>query len=155
MTEYHVIIPKESYSILEFRQNSLPGIAVVNTALRDFEPRVVFAWHLSLLLSLEDLIENGMPSRQEREVIDRFGDVLDSSIKGDDPDKPNALFLARITWNATRELIWRVFDPEAANGYLRSIIDANFAPRHFDYRMEHDADWRMAEWHLAKHDKPL
>jgi hypothetical protein len=30
---------------------------------------------------------------------------------------------------------------------------SNFAPCHFDYRMEHDADWKLAEWHLAKHDE--
>ena len=42
MTEYKVIIPDEHYSILKFNQDKLPGVAVVNSALRQFEPKVVF-----------------------------------------------------------------------------------------------------------------
>jgi len=42
MKEFILIIPEESYSILNFIQEELPGIAVINTALRDFEPKEVF-----------------------------------------------------------------------------------------------------------------
>jgi hypothetical protein len=106
------------------------------------------------MMQLDDLIENGMPSRAEREVVDRFGDSLDAALKGKDSQRPNALFLARITWNGTRELIWRVFDPELANHYLRSIIDAVPVdrPRPFDFRMDHDPNWELARWHLAEND---
>ena len=153
MTEHRVVIPEDSYSIIEFRQDDLPGIGAINTALRDFEPKIVFGWHLSLMLQLDDLIENGMPSRAERDTVDRFGDTLDGMLKGNDAAKPNALFLARITWNATRELIWRVFDPEPANDYLQSIINdvAAVRPRAFDFRMDHDPEWELAQWHLAEH----
>ena len=112
MKEFKVLIPDEYYSILNFRQEDLPGVAVVNTALREFEPKEVFSWHLSIMVQLEDIVDNGMPSKSEVETIDKLGDFLDDKIKGEDKEKPNALFLARITWNATRELIWRVFDPE-------------------------------------------
>ena len=153
MSEYRVIIPEESYSILEFNQDELPGIAVVNSALRDFKSKIVFAWHLSLMLDFEDLIENGMPSIHEREVIDPFGDHLDSMLKGPDLDKPNALFLARITWNETRELIWRVFAPEPAHQSLQKLISKDASPRTFDYKMEHDPEWELAKWHLTKWKK--
>ena len=102
MKEFKVLIPTEHYSILNFKQNDLPGVAVVNTSLRAFEPKEVFAWHLSIMLELQDLGDNGMPTASEVEVVDNFGDFLDDKIKGEDKDKPNALFLARITWNATR-----------------------------------------------------
>jgi len=151
MEEYRVIIPEEHYSILNFNQEELPGIAVVNTALRDFEPKPVFAWHLSIMLELNDMIEKGMPSSSEVEIIDEYGDYLDNLIKGDDLEKPNALFLARITWNETRELIWRVYDPENANDKLQKIIKDNSAPREFDFRMDQDVEWNLAEWHLRNH----
>lgn len=151
MPEHRVIIPEESYSIVEFQQDNFPGIGTVNIALRDFRPKVVFGWHLSLMLQLEDMIEKGMPSRAERDVVERFGDTLDARIKGKDVGKPNALFLASITWNATRELIWRVFDPEPANHYLQSIINdvPVVCPRRFDFRIDYDPDWELAKWHLA------
>jgi hypothetical protein len=151
MTAHRVIIPEQSYSILEFEQDELPGIAAVNTALRGFEPKVVFAWHLSVMLQLEELAQNGMPTMAERDVVNRFAESLDSAIKGKDSSKPNALFLARITWNATFELIWRVFDPELADHYLRSLINDVPAvrPRAFDHRMTEDPTWELTRWHLA------
>ncbi|KKX46511.1 MULTISPECIES: DUF695 domain-containing protein [Sphingobacterium] len=149
MTDYKVLIPDESYSVLNFKQDNFPGVAVVNTALRKFEPKIVFAWHLSIMIDLEDLIDNGMPSKSEVEVIDNYGDYLDNEIKGPDKEKPNALFLARITWNKTRELIWRVYDPEISNRFLQEIITANSSPRQFDYRIDPDNNWELAKWHLT------
>jgi len=148
MTEYRVIIPAEDYKLVEFRQDNLPGVAVINRALQDFEPKIVFSWHLSLMLRFEDLIENGMPSQTDRDVVDTFGDMLDIQFKGEDKEKPNALFLARITWNATRELIYRVFDPKPVNAVLSKIIEAKSHPREFDYRIEDDPNWELAHWHL-------
>ena len=153
MDEFRVVIPEENYSVLNFKQDNLPGVAVVNNALRDFEPKIVFCWHLSIMIDLNELIENGMPSKNEVNVIDEFGDFLDSNIKGPDKEKPNALFLARITWNSTRELIWRVYDPEIANLFLKEFIEKNQSPREFDYKMEKDDDWKLTTWHLKDWSK--
>jgi hypothetical protein len=152
--EYRVIIPDDDFRIVEFRQENLPGIAVLNSALIDFEPKIVFAWHLSLMLQCEDLILNGMPSKAERDVIDPFGDALDAIFKGDDSDKPNSLFLARITWNESRELIYRVFNPEPANEYLQKLIASHDYPRPFDFRIDHDPEWNLAAWHLTAGTQP-
>ena len=104
------------------------------------------------MLQFEDLILNGMPSQAELGVIEPYGDLLDADFKGDNLEKPNALFLARITWNKTRELIYRVFDPEPANQYLASVIETKAHPRthprNFDYRIDHDPEWKLAKWHL-------
>lgn len=152
MSEFKVLIPDENYSILDFRQDELPGIAVVNTALRAFEPKEVFAWHLSIMVQLEEMVENGMPSKSEVAIIDDFGDYLDEKIKGENKEKPNALFLARITWNSTRELIWRVYDPEIADEFLKDLINNGNPIRGFDYRMEEDEEWKLTEWHLKEWD---
>jgi hypothetical protein len=102
------------------------------------------------MLELVNLVDNGMPTNTERETIDSLGDFLDDKIKGDDKEKPNALFLARITWNATRELIWRVYDPEIVNTFLKSMIENDKSVREFDYRMDSDENWKLAEWHLKE-----
>jgi hypothetical protein len=149
MTDYRVLIPDERFSIVNFKQENLPGIAVINEALVMFEPKIVFAWHLSILLQFEGLILNGMPAQSDRDLVDPWGDIVDAAVKGENPDKPNALFLARITWNATRELVYRVFDPEAVSQYLTSVIESKSYPRNFDYRMEDDPEWKLAEWHLS------
>jgi len=153
MEEFRVVIPDEKYTVLEFLQEDFPGVALINRALRTFEPKVVFGWHLSLMIGFEDVIENGMPSQKERGVIDEFEGRFSSLLKGPDLEKPNALFLARITWNKTRELIWRVYEPETAHKLLEIIIEQNQFSRRFDYRLEYDKDWELAEWHLAEHKK--
>lgn len=43
MTDYKVLIPDESYSVLNFKQDNFPGVAVVNNALWEFEPKLVFS----------------------------------------------------------------------------------------------------------------
>ena len=145
--EFRVVIPEERLRIVEFRQDGLPGVAAINRALAAFEAREVFRWHLSIMITLEDLIENGMPSLAERDVVDEFGDELDRQLKAPD-EKPNSLFLARITWNASRELVYRVHDPEDANTLLQRMIKDHEYPREYDFRMDDDPEWTLADWHL-------
>ena len=146
--EYRVIIPDEDPVLIEFRQDGNPGIMAINAGLKDFEPKAVFSWHLSVMLNFQDMIDNGMPSKAEREIVDPFGEELDAAFKGADSEKPNALFLARITWNKTRELIYRVFEPEPIHNYLQAIIKEKSWPRTFDYRIDPDPKWKLAQWHL-------
>ena len=146
--EYKVIIPEENYLIIEFIQEDLPGIASVNISLKDFEPKLVFTWHLSIMIQLEKLINNGMPAPEEVELIDRFEKKLDKIFKGFDSKKPNAIFLARVTWNNRIELIWRVFDAELANNEIQNIINKKKHPRPFDYRIDPDDEWKLTDWYL-------
>ena len=148
MKEYRVLIPDEYYQLVNFRQEDLPGVAVINSALQGFEPREVLDWHLSLMIDFEDLIENGMPSRAECELIEPWENELDAKFKGENPKKPNALFLARITWRETRELLYRVCQPDPPHEYLRGLIQAKEHLRPFDYRIDSDPEWALANWHL-------
>jgi Family of unknown function (DUF695) len=146
--EFKVHIPEENYQILNFNQEELPAIAVVNSNLIDFEPKEVFSWQCSIMLNFENLIENGMPEQNDVLKADNFEDFLDEKIKGVNKEKPNGLFLARITWNKTRELIWRVYDPEPINKFLTDLIDRKDYPFEFDFRIDSDEKWKLAEWHL-------
>lgn len=150
MNEYKVIIPEDSFSIVKFNQDDLPGVAVVNSALRNFEPKIVFSWHLSLIIDFEDSDEDGMPSKKEQEILDSFEEYLNSLMKGTDSERQNALFLARITWNNTRELVWRVFEPALTNNVLQDISSKDDFPRPFDYKMENDPKWARTKWHLGE-----
>jgi hypothetical protein len=122
---YEVVIPYEVYAVLEWQEDDLPAVCIVNQSLAAFEPKIVFAWHLSIIVECADLAENGMPTNVEVSVLDRFGDEFDENLKADG----NALFLARITWNGTRQFLYRVYDPEVANRYLTDLIEENAAPR--------------------------
>lgn len=146
--EFRVLIPEEEYQIIEFKQENLPGIGVVNLSLIEFEPKEVFSWHCSIMIDFENLIENGMPTNKDVLNAEKFEDFLSENIKGADKEKPNALFLARITWNETRELIWRVYNAKIVNDFLEKIIEEKKYPFQFDYRIDDDEEWKLAEWHL-------
>ena len=85
-----------------------------------------------------------MPSIEEREIVDPFGDKLEEDIKAGG----NALFLIRETWNATRRLVWRVYDPEIADQHLKYIVENQRYPRQFDWRMVQDPEWKEAQWYF-------
>lgn len=145
--EVQVVLPNERYTLVEYELEAKPAVATVNAALVDFPHREIFRWHLSIIVSLGDVDEDGMPSASEREVVDPFGDELDEKLKAP-PELPNALFLARMTWNGTRQLLYRLYDPERANEVLKSIVEAGSHPRSLDYRIEDDPEWRHAKWFL-------
>ena len=147
MTEYRVSVPDESYVIVDTKREGLPSVVVVNAALVGFEPKVVFNYHLSIIIDFKDLVDNGMPSVAEREIVDPFVDQLDLHVKGD-ARKPNALFLARVTWNGTRQLLYRVHDPEVVQKYLQNLIENKAHPREFDYRLDPDPTWELSSWYL-------
>ena len=100
------------------------------------------------MLNFENFIENGMPTNADVLKAEKFEEFLNENIKGEDIEKPNALFLARITWNETQELIWRVYDAELVNNFLEKIVEEKKYHFEFDYKIEDDEDWSLAEWHL-------
>ncbi|KKC99072.1 DUF695 domain-containing protein [Photobacterium halotolerans] len=142
--EFRIVLPEESYTLIEYNQEKLPCIAMVNSGLIGFEHREIFRWHLSVIIDFEEIIEKGMPSEAERKIVDPFCDQLEEEIKAGG----NALFLARETWNKTRRLVWMVNDPEIPHQHLQHIIEHSRHPRPFDYRMEEDIDWEQPEWYL-------
>ena len=147
MKEVKLKIPDEKLELFEFTRNDLPGVACVNTALTNDAVKDIFVWHLSININFESLVENGMPSIDEIKVVDKFGDELHHFICGE-IEKPNALFLARVTWNAKRKLMFRVYEPKAVNLYLQELISRKDYPREFDYRMEEDFEWEKADFYL-------
>ena len=143
--EDEVVIPEENYAILQWQRDDLPAVCVANQALAPFEPKAVFAWHLSIIVECVGLAEQGMPTSEEVKILDRIRDAFDKGLKAEG----NALFLARITWAGTRQFLYRVYDPEVANRYLMDLIEGGPTIRDFEFRMEHDEGWEHASYYLS------
>ena len=56
MQEFRVIIPDEHYHVIEFIQEEMPGIAVINSNIKLFNPKEVFSWHCSIMVHFENLM---------------------------------------------------------------------------------------------------
>ena len=144
-----VIIPEDKFAVVHSTYDGTPAVIVVNTSLRKFKPKDVFGWSCSLVMNYKDLAENGMPTSEESEFVYQYLEGLSKQIIGD-PSHPNALYLARVTWNGTCEVIWQVNNPEPVNEFLKGIIDSETYPREFNYKMEYDAKWNNVSWYLQK-----
>ncbi len=97
--------------------------------LKDAEARV-----------LACLGEGNAGPKSNREIADK----LDLHVKADG----NALFLARVTHDARREIIWRIHDPERANAILLGVLSRKDYPRPFEHRIDDDSAWTKAAWYL-------
>ena len=146
---YRITLPEEDFILLEYKYENLPCICLLNKPLGSFEPRDIFVWHLSLIIDFDETIENGMPSKKERVVVDAFCERLNSIIKSNG----NAIFLLRETWNDTRRLVWRVYDAEIANDQIQKIIKNQDFPRDFDYNMKQDLEWAQVDWYFKQLNK--
>lgn len=144
MKKHDAVIPVERFAILQWEDEGFPAICSVNQALANYPSKTTFAWHLSIVLELEECTPTGMPTAEEKAVIDGIGKLLDTQIK----ENGNSLFLARITWRETRQILYRVYDPELANSFLMEWVESDSAVRPLSFTMENDADWTLANWYL-------
>ena len=144
MKTIKMTLPKEDYTTIEFSQNNQVGMATINTALKSLEHKDVFPWHLSIVILCESKNDELMPTKTENDTLLTFESQLREQLQSNG----NSIFMASITKNGYRELIWRVHDPLPANDYLHDLIDSEQHPRPFDFTLDADQGWFKTEWHF-------
>jgi Family of unknown function (DUF695) len=146
--EITIDLPEPHYTLFNSKRDGLPEVIVVNDALLAFRNTEIFPWYLCITLEVKELIENGMPSSEESELLFNIGDLIESAVlKGlTDQGAENAMFLARSTWNEVRELMFQVHDPEVTHSELQKLLQSREWEREWSYRMEHDPEWEKASF---------
>ena len=139
--EKTVKIPEEKFTVVESSADGKPAVIVVNTSLKKFKHKKLYGWTCSLVIQYKDTVQNGMPTLDESNFVYEYLEELNTVIKGA-ATQPNALFLARITWNGNCGVIWQVKDPNIVHEYLGGIIKDKKYPRELDYRIERDEKWK-------------
>lgn len=134
-----------NWTLFDAKRDGLPEVLIVNDALRGFEPKEIFPWHLSIIIIAVGLAERGMPDPEEQEILYAIGDELEQALVAAPTElgARNVLYFARSTWNGQRELLFRVHDPEIANQVLQSEIASRNWVRDWDFRMEEDFTWAL------------
>lgn len=144
----NIDLPEPHYTLFNSKRDGLPEAIVVNKALLAFRHTKTFPWYLCITLEVNELVENGMPSLEESELLFTIGDVIESTVlKGrTDQGAENAMFLARSTWNEVRELMFQVHDPEITHSELQRLLQGREWAREWSYRMEDDPEWEKASF---------
>jgi Family of unknown function (DUF695) len=135
------MIPTPHYTLINTSRGDDPAVVTVNSALRAFKDRDAFSWHLKLSVTCELVGANGMPTSREIELLNRLEEEIAAALQV----QKNVLFLARITCKGTRDLLYRAHDPKIVNEALQQLISAHSQSREWEYRLEQDIDWKLAE----------
>lgn len=141
-----VVIPQAHFTLFDVERSGLPEIICVNAALLKFAEIDIFPWYLCVTIEAEELVENGMPSPAESEQLFAIGDeIQDAVLTGiTEHGSVNALFLARSTRNATRELLFQVHNPDITHAALQLLLDSREWKRAWGYEMQSDKAWSNA-----------
>ena len=144
-------VPAPYYTLIETTKGSDPAIVVVNSALRTFAAREDFSWHLKITIDCQTLGANGMPTTEESAVLVQLEEEITRLLAINE----NSIFLARITCRGSRDLKYRVRDPAPANDALEKLASIAPATREWEYRIEQDVDWNLANPELSLLEKDL
>ena len=138
--------PEPRLTLFDATRDDLPEVVLVNEALLSFRHTEVFPWHLALEIDYIETADNEMPTPEESERLNEIGDQIETIVLGgrNEFGAPNALFLARSTWNRIRELVFRVHDPEIAHAALQELLTSEQWKREWEYKMSHDPEWSEA-----------
>ena len=137
--------PPTSWTEIHAEAEGFPDLAIVNQGLDAMRPREAAAWHLSIVIEMKDVIVAGLPSAEEQQTLVALREQLESLVLANN----NGAVLASRTWNGTRQYIYRLRDPEPAHTALGTFIAQGDTLRAFEYCIEHDPTWRLAEVLLA------
>ena len=141
-----IIAPEPHFTLFEATRSGKPEVVVVNDALRGFPHVTIFPWHLLVTIDAQELVENGMPSPSESEVLFRVGDEIQNLVLGGETEhnSQNALFLARSTFDGCRELLFQVHDPGITHTALQGFLASRTWERSWDYSIVNDQEWTNA-----------
>ena len=144
--DVRIVVPEAHFTLFDATREGMPEVIVVNDALLSFAHSEIFPWYLRVTLEASELVENGMPSGAESKLLFEIGDEIEALILSGCTDRgaTNALFLARSTWNASRELRFQVHDPEIAHSALQMLLKSREWPRPWEYEMFSDPTWEKA-----------
>ena len=137
--------PPTSWTQIHAEADGSPDLAIVNQGLDAMRPREAAAWHLSIMIEMKDVIVGGLPSAEEQQTLVALREQLELLVMAND----NGAVLASRTWNGTRQYIYRIRDPEPAHAALGRFIAQADILRAFEYRMQNDPTWHLAEVLLA------
>lgn len=135
---------QDNFCVLNIEGDSLPAVGMFNVRLARFADWALYPWNCSVVVRCKEVNDAGLPTDSEASVLNSFEDSLDARIVAD-KSHPNALYFGRLNWNSTRELIWKVKDPEPVAAFLQSVIDDKNAVREIDFKIEYDKEWEMTK----------
>jgi hypothetical protein len=139
MTTVHVV-PEAAYTLATAERDGLPAVALLNLAYNDFEHCADYPWLLSVTIELENQSDNGLPTDEEADVLNKLEDAIETALA----EVTTFHHIARQSWNGMRVLDYYVHAGEEARVCVESLSKAGAVPRKLEAKVERDPKW--ASW---------
>ena len=127
---------QEQFSVFQSELDGRPLVAMIDVGLRDCELKASFPWFLSVSIPLINPNKNGLCSDNDASVLNAWEDSLENAITAE----CRFVYVGRVTWNGSREVLYYVDKPEALERRLKEPGSA-LASRAFAFRCERDEKW--------------
>lgn len=75
-----VCVPEPHFTLFNAQRDGMPEVIVVNDALLTFPHHELFPWHLRVRLEAKEIVEDGMPSPAESEILFEIGDAIEAAV---------------------------------------------------------------------------
>ncbi len=146
-----ILIPKERYktinsTVTDMGTNKVcPSVMIVNKSLLNFRQKEAFAWSCQIVISLTDILENGLPTKELEAKVNNLQCLIDGKIK-ESVESPNALFVVKEIQNGFCKLYYQVRDTKSAKRILKRLINQNLSDLEWNYEICYDEEWADIEW---------
>jgi uncharacterized protein DUF695 len=127
-----------TFTVLQRLKNGHPLFATIDTSLRDGKVRAGFPWFLSLSTPILHPTKDGLTTDGEASTLNDWEDSLEKQLSGE----CRFVYVGRVTWNGTRELLYYVDRPGSIVPKLEKLAQDG-SRRQFTVRYEHDEQWKQ------------
>lgn len=139
---------KLEFVLVQTQRESGCAVIVLNRQLMTLDHHQ-FPWQLTVTFDLHRMAQSQRTGAEKVDRLERLGEALSEGLTHDG----NALFAGRVTWNGSRQLIFRLKDPDPAEKFLGMTRQASRWEDSFGYLLEPDPEWSAAQEFLQILDR--
>lgn len=132
-----------TFSVLQGEKDGHPLFAMVDSSLHNKKARSGFPWFLSISTPLKGPTKDGLTTDQEASELNDWEDLLEKNYLAD----CRFVFVGRVTWNGTRQLLYYLDKPDCAEPKLKKFAH-DYPKRVFDFQCQPDEQWERVSSYL-------
>lgn len=125
-----------SFAVFQGQMDGRPLIAMIDTALREYNEKSTVPWFLSLSTPLTNPNPRGWPTPEDANDLNGWEDKVGEELS----KETNLVFVGRVPWNGHRELLYYISHASSSAKRLQRLIDEG-STRPFTFRCERDDKW--------------
>jgi len=137
------IFPKENFSVVQGQIGDKPVVGSFNMAYKTYDRKAKYPWCLKIAIGLEqgNLLDNGLPTREESEIANRLEDELLEGIQ----KLGTAHYIGHLFNDTFLDVYIYLVDPESVHQYLQTQVNKEGLIRGFGYEINEDPKWVMVQ----------